>query len=131
MPKNKKWEIISVSLLVLGLIFLLPNMEDSKSFILGFISLLSGTLGSIFSIFIPKKYVYMFKEKDWKNTKVEHEWFLSIPSEKHGMGKSPKIESFQKNNFNYEAVGCYGSHDNEGNVEVGASINFEGKLIIS
>ncbi|HLO44074.1 MAG TPA: hypothetical protein VK175_07070 [Leadbetterella sp.] len=132
MSKKKIVQIISIVFLVIAVLLLIPNTnwKDDTS-VLGFISLVCGTLGSIISIFIPTTYTFMFIETDWKKDVADEGFCIIIPSKKHGLGNSPQTQTFLKNKMNtYEEVGVASNHDENGNVTIGATLVFEGKAII-
>lgn len=68
MSKKTKVQLVAIFFLLLAVFLLIPNTTwTEKTSVLGFISLLLGTLGSIVSIFIPTNYILEFTESDWKS----------------------------------------------------------------
>jgi len=131
MSLKRKVQISAIVFLLLAIILLIPNTDWTKqTSVFGFVSLILGTAGSIISIFIPTSFVYQFLEKSW--TIIEpRENTLTISAKKHGMGRSPQVQTFLKSNSGYEEVGVLTSIDEKGNVTIGASSTFSGKIIVS
>ncbi len=131
MSKKKKIQLIAIAFLLIAIALLIPNTDWSKSTsVYGFISLIFGTIGSLISIFIPTSYTYTFDISSWENDK-EEAYQLIIPSDVHGLGKAPHVQTFEKNDDSYEEVGVDCKHDNIGNVIIGANSTFVGKVIIT
>ncbi len=119
MSKKKVVQIIALAFLLLAVVLLVPNTKwrDTSS-VWGFISLVCGTLGSTISIFIPTTYTYYFTDKEW-NKNIEGDFSLKIKSNKHGLGNSPQVQTFLKNESVYQEVGVSSHHDEKGNVTIG------------
>lgn len=125
--------IIQIAVLVflsLAIIFFLPivKWKEMKS-IMALVSLVFATLASIVSIFIPNTYTYNFNISDWKKVEDNH-YYLEIKSIKHGVGKTPQIQTFLRNDDGYELVGVHEQSDGLGNVTVTSSSTFNGKIIL-
>lgn len=132
MTKKRTIQIIAIVFLVLAVILLIPNTKwTERTSVIGFISLVCGTLGSIISIFIPTTYIYIFNDSDWSKNNESNDFSLSITSKKHGLGDSPQVQTFIKSTSGYEMVGVNSHHDKNGNVIIGASTTFCGKVIIT
>lgn len=132
MSKKRKVQIAAICLLLLAVILLLFSTDwNDKTAVLGFIILVIGTLGSIVSIFIPTDYTFNFIITDWKRNEVENDYFLFIKATKHGIGKSPQVQTFQKNKDIFENVGVSSHHDENGNITISANSPFNGKVIIT
>ncbi|UFH35747.1 hypothetical protein [Flavobacterium acetivorans] len=130
MSTKKIIQIIAVTFLIIAVILLVPNTNWQKSSsVLGFISLVCGTLGSIISIFVPTTYTYNFKEDNWAND--SNGFTLYIKAKKHGLGNSPQVQTFLKDGLMYQEVGVSSNHDEKGNVTIGANSLFSGKVVIS
>ena len=92
MSKKKIVQIIAIVFLVVAVILLIPNTKwTENTSVWGFISLVSGTLGSIFSIFIPTTYTFGFLESDWHKNNESNDFSLLIAAKKHGLGNSPQF----------------------------------------
>lgn len=132
MSKKRKVQIVAIALLVIAVIFLIPNTDwREATSIWGFLILVFGTLGSIISIFIPTSFTFSFTDSDWKEAGENNEFNLFISAKKHGLGNSPKIQAFYKNENTYEEVGVVSEHDEKGNITIGANGVFSGKIIIT
>lgn len=131
MSKKKIIQIIAIVFLLLAIYLLIPNTDWGKSTsIYGFISLICGTCGSILSIFIPSSYTYYFDSQSWgQDRKLGYQ--LIISSKKHGLGKAPHIQTFERVSDSFEEVGVACKHDIKGNVSIASSAVFEGKVIIT
>ncbi|WP_339751106.1 hypothetical protein [Algoriphagus aquimarinus] len=129
MNRKKIIQIIAILFLGLGIVLLYPsaNLDDPTS-IFAFISVLSGTLGSIISIFIPSEFVFDFEENTW--IKGEKDNSINIEAKKHGMGKSPQIQTFSLKENGFQEVLLNQSSDLKGNVTISATSMFKGKIII-
>lgn len=132
MSRKKIVQIIAICLLLLAVVMLLysTNLSDTTS-VIGFSSLVIGTLGSILSIFIPTVYNFYFTETDWIKNDIENDYYLIIQVKKHGIGNSPQVQTFQNNNNAFEEVGVSSNHDEKGNVTISANSTFKGKVIIT
>ena len=106
---------MAVFFLVAGVVMLFPNTnwEDTTSKY-GFVSVVLGTLGSIISIFIPSVFVFDFGKETWY--KENEDYIIRIPSRKHGMGKSPQIQTFELQPDGYKEVGLGQGFDENGNI---------------
>jgi len=130
MSRKKIVQRLAIVLLGIAVIFLIPNTSwNERTSVVGFISLLCGTLGSLISIFIPTNYTYSFCKSDW--IKESNDFSLFIAANKHGLGNSPQVKTFSRNNDTFEEVGVYIHHDENGNITIGATDTFDGKVIIS
>lgn len=130
MSKKKIVQIIAITLLLVALILLMPytKWKDNNS-VIGFISLVLATFGSIISIFIPTGYSYSFKETDWRKSE-ENDFELTIKSKKHGIGNSPQIQVFRNHEGSFEEVEVSSKHKENGTIIINASISFNGKVIV-
>lgn len=132
MSKKRTVQRTAIAFLLFAVILLIPNTDwSTKTSILGFFSLVLGTLGSIISIFIPTSYTYFFFEEDWKRNEQSNNYSLLITAKKHGLGNSPKVQTLRKNDLHFEEVGVSSHHDKKGNIIIGATITFEGKVIVT
>jgi hypothetical protein len=128
--KRKKYQLISIVLLIAGLIIIIPITDwQEKNSVVGFVILSSGIIGSIVSIFIPSNYVKEFKHTEWKG--IENEYFIFIDAKTHGLGRSPKIQTFRKDGISYKASSIAQHHDNDGNVTVIGKLTFDGKIVLT
>lgn len=129
MSKKSLIQYIAAFLLVTGVVLLFPNTkwEESTSRI-GFISVVCGTLGSIISIFIPSVFVFEFEKNSW--SKDIDDYIIKIPSKKHGMGKSPQMQTFQLEKDGYRDIGVDQSFDEKGNITIAACDSFIGRIIV-
>ena len=129
MNKKSIIQYSAVFFLIAGVVMLFPNTnwEDATSKY-GFISVVLGTLGSIISIFIPSVFVFEFGKETWY--KENDDYFIRIPSSKHGMGKSPQIQTFEFEKDGYREVGVDQSFDEKGNITIAASSSFKGRIIV-
>src|SRR2546430_3231261 len=131
MSRKKIIQLIAVFFLILAVILLIPNTTwNKRASVFGFISLICGTIGSVISIFIPVSYSFNFLEKHWENF-GDRDFRLFISSKKHGLGNSPQVQTFRSTENSFEEIGVYSSHDIQGNVMIGASTNFCGKVVIT
>ncbi len=130
MSKKKIVQLIAAIFLILAVILLIPKTkwEDDTS-LYGFISLVCGTIGSIISIFIPTTDTFNFTETDWVN--YDDRFMLTILAKKHGIGVSPQVQTFLKNEMRYEKVGVSSNHDEKGNITIESNLNFNGKVVVS
>jgi hypothetical protein len=130
MSNKRKVQLIAVVFLVLAIILFIPNTDwNKKNSVIGFISLIIGTTGSIISIFIPSNFSFLFDDGLW--THFNGGYQIIIFSKKHGMGKSPNVQIFQKDGEIYNEVGVAISHDSKGNVSIESNQSFVGKGIIT
>lgn len=130
---NKKIvQFIAVAFLIVAVLFLIPNTEWTKNTsVLGFVSLVCGTLGSVISIFIPTTFTFIFSESDWRRFGERNGFNLIISAKKHGAGRSPQVQTFLKNEMGYEEVEVVLQQDEKGNITINANIKFNGKVIIT
>ena len=132
MSKKRLVQIIAITFLVIAVILLIPNTNwTENTSIFGFFSLVLGTLGSIISIFIPTSFTFCFIESDWQKNIESNDFRLLIAAKKHGLGKSPQVQTYLRNSKTYEEVGVSSHHDDIGNIIIGANSTFTGKAIIS
>jgi hypothetical protein len=132
MSKKRVVQIVAIVFLVLAVILLVPNTTwTEKTSVLGFVSLVFGTLGSIISIFIPTTYSFNFSESDWQNNNESNDFSLLITARKHGLGNSPQVQTYLRNDKTYKEVGVDSHHDERGNITIRASMAFKGKLIVT
>jgi len=132
MSKKRLIQTLSLFFLAAGLIFIFPATDWSQhNSLLGFFSVLLGTIGSAISLFIPSSYVYQFSVHDWRQDLTHSNFNLIIPHKKHGLGKSPKVQVFEIENGNFQEVGVDVQHDAAGNVMIGANMTFSGKAILN
>jgi len=132
MSKKRKVQIAAICLLLLAVILLFSSTNwNDKTSVWGFFSLVIGTLGSIISIFIPTDYTFNFIITDWKRNEIENDYFLLIKATKHGIGKSPQVQTFQKNKDIFENIGVSCHQDENGNITISANSTFNGKVIIT
>lgn len=130
MSTKKIVQIIAIIFLIIAVLLLIPNTDWSKSVsIIGFISLVCGTLGSVISIFIPTNYVFNYQEKDWISEDKFYK--IIIPAKKHGLGTSPKIQMFTLDGVSYNEVICGSNHDINGDITIIVNRPYKGKFIIS
>lgn len=125
-------QYLAIGFLTLAVILYIPITEWNRATgVYAFISLVCGVVGSIVSLFIPASYTKMFQNQDWQD--IGGGIFeISIPSKKHGMGKSPRVEMFLLNNGNYNVVMCGSEHDEEGNIRIHVRTNNRtGKFVVS
>lgn len=131
MTKKKIVQLIAITFLLIAVILLIPQTKWSQNTsVLGFISLVCGTFGSILSIFIPTNYIFHFTENDWTKN-LEGDYSLLINSKKHGLGKSRQVQTYLKNGETFEEVVVSTHQDKKGNITIGANSIFKGKLIIT
>jgi hypothetical protein len=129
MSKRRKVQILAIAFLIVGLVLSIPNIEWREyPSLMGFIILVCGVMGSLISIFIPTEFSFEFNKSDW-NIK-QPDFVIIIDSKKHGLGKTPQIQTFQKTPLGYEKVSLDEHHDNNGNVTIAASMTFVGKVIL-
>jgi len=129
MNNKLKIKLTSVFFLIAGVVLLFPNTKwEELASIYGFISVVLGTLGSIISIFIPSVFIFEFEDKTW--LKDLDDYVIKIPAKNHGMGKSPQIQTFELEKDGYREVGVDQSFDESGNISIGATTNFRGKIIV-
>jgi hypothetical protein len=129
MNKKSIIQYTAVFFLIAGLVLIFPNTNWQESVsIYGFISVVLGTFGSIISIFIPSVFVMQFDHETWN--KGKDDYFITIPSKKHGMGRSPQMQTFLFRNNEYEEVMLDQRSDSNGKVTIRAINNFTGKIII-
>ncbi len=132
MSKKRKVQIFAIAFLVIAVILLIPNTKwTENTSVLGFISLVLGTLGSIISIFIPTTYTFSFLESDWHKNSESNDFSLLIAAKKHGLGDSPQVQTFLRNDKTFEEVGVSSNHDEKGNITIGVNSTFSGKVIIT
>lgn len=132
MSKKRIIQIIAVALLLIAVLLLIPNTRwTENTSVLGFISLIFGTLSSIISIFIPTTYTFNFLESDWHKNNASNVFSLHITAKKHGLGDSPQVQTFLLKDRHYEEVGVDSRHDENGNIIIGASLTFSGKVKIT
>lgn len=132
MTKKRIVQRIAIAFLVIAVILLIPNTnwaEDTS--VLGFISLICGTLGSIISIFIPTSFTFIFTNSDWEREIDGAGFSLLVKAKKHGIGNSPQVQTFLRNGNTYKEVGVAVDHDESGNITIGANMTFIGKVIIT
>ena len=132
MSRKTAFQAISIALIVAGVLCLLfiVNWHDATSLI-GLGSLILGSLGSIYSIFIPKSCALDFKKEDWL-TRNEGEKYLLFTARKHGQGRTPTVQVFQVENGVFQEVMLDYHHDKEGNVTIAINSNeFDGRISIS
>ncbi|MFW5872041.1 MAG: hypothetical protein ACOCUT_02945 [bacterium] len=131
MSKKKKVQLAAIIFLLIAVILLIPNTDWNQSTpVWGFVSLIIGTSGSILSISIPTSYTYYFDKTNWlKDNEGGLQLFIS--SKKHGLGKAPHVQTFEKNNNSFDEVGVSVKHDQKGNVIISATATFEGKVILT
>ncbi len=131
MSKKRLAQIIAVAFLLIAVILLIPNTKWTEiTSVIGFISLIFGTLGSIISIFIPTTYTFNFLESDWHKNTESKDYSLHITAKKHGLGNSPQVQIFSLKDKQYEEVICASHHDEKGNITIGANLISSGKVII-
>ena len=131
MSKKKKYQTFAVFFLIMAILLLIPNTDWSKNnSIFGFISLIVGTIGSIISIYIPTNYTLLIFNKSWSNVN-EGEYQLIISSKKHGLGKASHVQTFERVGDSFEEVSVAIRHDMKGDVIIGTSLRFEGKVILT
>lgn len=130
MSKKKITQIISIALLLVAVFLLIPyNNWKNNNPIIVFLSLVFGTLGSIISIFIPTVYIYSFIDTAWKKTK-ENDFELTVKAKKHGIGNSPQIQVFMKQEDSFEEIVVPTKHKENGNIIISANMTFNGKIIV-
>jgi hypothetical protein len=130
MSTKKKVQIIAIVFLVIAVLLLVPNTDWSKNIsIIGFISLVCGTLGSVISIFIPTNYVFNYQEKDWISEGKQYK--IIITSKKHGLGTSPKLQMFTLDGDSYNEAICGSNHNSKGDITVYVNRPYIGKFIVS
>lgn len=131
MSKKRIIQITGIAFILLAVVLIIPNTDWSSNIsVIGFISLICGTIGSIISIFIPNSFELVFEENDWTN-ELLGDYKLVISSRKHGLGNLPQFQTFMKNGKSYEEIGISNSVDSAGNVTIGANKAFQGKIILS
>ncbi len=131
MSKREIIQGISIALLLIAILFLIPNTEWSNlRSICVFLSLIFGTLGSIISIYIPKSYTYKFDISSWINAD-RRSFQLIILSKTHGLGKATSVQTFMLNENSYEEVDISHKQDEQGNVIIESNSKFIGKVIIT
>jgi hypothetical protein len=132
MSKKRIIQIIAIGFLVIAVILLIPNTDWTKSTSLwGFTSLVCGALGSVISIFIPTTYTFVFLESDWQKNDENNDFSLLISAKKHGLGNSPQVQTYLRNNQTFEEVGVNSNHDERGDIIIWANSIFNGKVIIT
>lgn len=132
MSKKRIVQIIAVAFLLIAVILFIPNTKwTENTSVLGFISLVFGTLGSIISIFIPTTYTFNFLKSDWHKNNDSNDLSLHIAAKTHGLGDSPQVQTFLIKDKHYEEVGVASHHDEKGNITIGANSTFSGKVIIT
>jgi hypothetical protein len=128
---RKKVQLIAIAFLVIAVVLFIPTTEWSKqNSVLGFISLILGTTGSIISIFIPNSYTFHFDSNTW-NYSNSNKYSITVSYKKHGLGKSPKVQTFELDNGIYDEVMVSSGHDLDGSVTIGANKSFDGKIVIT
>ena len=79
---------------------------------------------------MPSTYSYEFHTSDWVE-KAVREWVLIVNKNKHGMGNKPKIQILMKNEDGFEEVIASHQFNDKGDITIGSSKAFEGKVLIS
>jgi hypothetical protein len=129
--KKKKFLLFSIFSLILSVILLIPNTKwTDLTSVGGFICVALATMGSIVSLFIPNSYTHYFTDENWK-TSNDSDYFIIISSKTHGLGNSPHIQVFKKNNSVYEEVVVGVKHDDKGTISICANSIFTGKIIVT
>lgn len=130
MLTRKRIQVISIGFLIIAVLLLLINTDwSSATSVWGFISLVCGTIGSIISVFIPSSKTLYFIEDDWNHERGSY--FMLIEKAKHGIGNSPIISVFLKEDKHYVPIMIHDAHDDSGNIRLESSLKFSGKIVIS
>lgn len=132
MSKKKLIQLIAIVFLITAVLLLIPNTNWSeKTSVLGFVSLVCGTLGSIIAIFIPTTYSFTFTTADWHYNEQERDYSLIIKSKVHGIGPSIITQVFENNENGFTEIAVESNHDHNRNVYLKVNRAFSGKAVIS
>ncbi|MFV8366204.1 hypothetical protein [Flavobacterium sp. XS1P27] len=129
-PRNKIL-FPSIGLFTISLIVQLfsTNWTDNSSKTSLYI-LIIGIVGSISSMFIPNSSTLNIENNDW-SIDGQNGYKIIISSKKHGLGNSPHTQVFRSVEDGYEEIYVETSHDKYGNVTIGATSTFNGKIKIT
>ena len=132
MSKKRTLQGIAILLLLLAAGLLIPGTKwQENSSMFGFISLALGTVSSIISMFIPTSYTFKFSHSDWQTNVVSSDFSVFVEAKKHGIGRSPQVQTFIKKDKIYEEMGVLSHHDEKGNITISANSTFIGKSVIT
>jgi len=131
MKKKRKFQIVSIGLLIIAIILLIPNTEwNVLPSVSGFICLILAELTAFIYVILPAECTFQFEEDNWY--KKSDDWYLlDVQADEHGFGKSPEIHVFGNIENSHKPFVVKTDHDKRGNITINAFTRFKGKLVIS